>query len=99
MKVNLMIEARVLPDGKPFKVPGRWGWALRELVRAGENGCTPIDQPAPRWSQYVFVLRRDYNLLIETIHEKHGGQFPGTHARYCLRSEVAILDDSDWRAR
>ncbi len=26
---------------------------------------------------------------IETIHEKHEGEFPGHHARYVLRSKVA----------
>jgi hypothetical protein len=25
---------------------------------------------------------------IDTIHEKHEGEFPGTHARYVLRATV-----------
>ncbi len=37
--------------------PGREAWALGELVKAGERGCTPIDTPGPRWSDYVFKLR------------------------------------------
>ena len=31
-------------------VYGRDAWALMELHRADEAGCTPIDHPGPRWS-------------------------------------------------
>mgnify|MGYP006279980057 CR=1 FL=1 len=68
---------------------GRELWALRELVKAGARGCTPIEAPAPRWSHYVFLLRRR-GLAIETIREPHGGRYPGRHGRYVLRSVVAI---------
>ncbi|MER9410327.1 hypothetical protein [Mesorhizobium sp. M0589] len=71
---------------------GREAWALRELINAGERGCTPIDNPAPRWSHYVWLLRD--NFVIETIHEGHGGPFSGTHGRYVLRSRLSILEDS-----
>ena len=67
---------------------GRASWALNELIKAGKKGCTPINQPAPRWSAYVHVLRHEYGLIIETIYEPHGGPFPGTHARYVLKSNV-----------
>lgn len=73
-------------------VRGRDAWALRELVGAGARGCTSIDHPGPRWSGYVHKLRRA-GLAIDTIHEKHGGEFPGRHARYVLRSRVRILAD------
>lgn len=69
---------------------GRDAWALNELITAGENGCTPIDNPAPRWSGYVFKLRKA-GLNIETIHETHRGDFPGTHARYVLRSQLHVV--------
>jgi hypothetical protein len=68
-------------------VSGRDRWALERLIAAGERGCTPIDEPAPRWSGYVFNLRQ-MGVAIETIHERHGGPFAGTHARYVLRSRV-----------
>lgn len=71
---------------------GREAWALRELINAGERGCTPIDNPAPRWSHYVWLLRDTFE--IETLHEGHGGPFSGTHGRYILRSPVSILEDS-----
>ena len=93
---KLTISARILPDGKPMTVVGRDAWALRNLVKAGEAGCTPIDHPGPRWSHYVFKLR-GFGFLIETVNENHGGQFAGTHARYVLRSKVEILRESDGR--
>lgn len=68
-------------------VKGRARWALEALIDAGDRGCTPIDTPGPRWSHYVWLLRGD-GIEIETIHEKHGGPFSGTHARYVLRSDV-----------
>lgn len=71
---------------------GREAWALRELIRAGERGCTPIDNPAPRWSHYVWLLRDTFE--IATVLEDHGGPFAGQHARYVLRDDVSILEDS-----
>lgn len=75
-------------------ISGRDLWALERLIEAGERGCTPIDDPAPRWSGYVHNLRNE-GIVIETIHEKHGGPFPGTHARYVLRSRVERLDSAE----
>jgi hypothetical protein len=91
---KLTITARVLPDGNMIKVVGRDAWALRNLVNAGGIGCTPIDVPGPRWSHYVFKLRK-FGFVIQTIDEKHGGPFAGTHARYVLKSEIQIIEASD----
>lgn len=88
---KLIVTARILPDGGLFTVTGRNAWALMELLRAGPSGCTPIDNPGPRWSAYVFNLKREHGLAIETAHESHRGQFPGSHARYILRSNVEIV--------
>lgn len=90
MTERLTIHFRILPDGKPQNVSGRDAWALSELVRAGVRGCTPIDNPGPRWSGYVHNLRK-LGLAIETIYESHGGPFAGTHARYVLRSDIDIV--------
>jgi hypothetical protein len=84
------ITIRVLPDGEPQSFNGRHAWALARLVAAGEKGCTPIDHPGPRWSHYVFMLRRE-GLAIETVDERHGGLYPGRHARYVLRSALEVL--------
>lgn len=75
--------------GEPFtiEVKGRDAWALDRLADAGPRGCTPITQPAPRWSAYVFNLR-GLGVPIETVTEPHGGEFSGTHGRYVLRARV-----------
>ena len=74
-----------------LELKGRDAWALTELVRAGDLGCTPIDTPGPRWSGYVHKLRHRYGLDIVTVTEPHGGPYKGTHARYILRSVVRAL--------
>lgn len=95
MTGKLHVTARVLPDGRRFTVTGRDAWALLELIRAGERGATPIDNPGPRWSAYVFNLKREHGLAIETVTEPHRGEFPGSHARYILRSAVEIIAGDD----
>ena len=50
-----------------ISVKGRVHWALERLLKAGNKGCTPIDNPASRWSAYVFDLRQ-LGVEIETIH-------------------------------
>ena len=94
---KLLVTARILPDGRTFTAIGRTAWALTELLRAGPSGCTPIDTPGPRWSDYVFKLKRKHGLEIETVHEAHHGDFPGTHAKYVIRSPVEIVHRSDER--
>lgn len=70
-----------------LELKGREEWALSHLVAAGDRGCTPIDTPGPRWSDYVFKLRRR-GIDIATITEAHDGPYAGHHARYVLRSRV-----------
>jgi hypothetical protein len=82
-------------DVRTITPAGRDAWALGELILAGAGGCTPIDNPGPRWSGYVFKLKRIYRLNVETITEMHGGDYAGKHARYVLRSLVAFADPTD----
>lgn len=70
-----------------FRLRGRLQWALERLIAAEHIGCTPINEPGPRWAAYVHDLRK-LGVCIETITERHSGAFPGTHARYVLRSKV-----------
>jgi len=81
--------------GEPFRivVSGRDQWALEQLHKAKAKGCTPIDNPAPRWSAYVFNLR-ELGVEIETITEPHEGDFPGHHGRYVLRSRVSSSQET-----
>lgn len=91
MTKRLSISFRIEPDGAWQAATGRNAWALIELYRAGKHGVTPVDVPGPRWSAYVHNLR-GMGLTIETVHENHGGPFPGSHARYVLHSEVSIVE-------
>ena len=79
-----------IPGGLVLDFRGRDAWALNCLITAGEAGCTPICHPGPRWSGYVYNLRRS-GLEIETVTEKHAAPYPGTHARYVLRTPVEVL--------
>jgi hypothetical protein len=91
-----MADFLICQRGARFTVAlkGRTAWALRELMVAGAEGCTPIENPAPRWSAYIFNLRRA-GLDIETIHEAHRGAYPGHHARYVLHADVVDLEPCD----
>jgi len=95
--MTVLLDVEVLDDTaspRRLQLRGRDAWALRELVRAGATGCTPIESPGPRWSGYVFKQRRQ-GLVIKTIHESHGGAFAGHHARYRLLSRVRVHDHGD----
>jgi hypothetical protein len=70
---------------------GRDAWALAELVSAGTNGLTTLERAAPRWSHYIYKLRRG-GIAIETRHEPHAGNYPGHHARYFLRSQLEVIE-------
>lgn len=91
-ETRLTVDVRTDNGEIRIYVEGRNAWALDNLIRAGNAGCTPIDNPAPRWSAYVFKLRHEYRLHIETIDEPHGGPYAGTHARYVLRSVVRVIE-------
>ena len=96
---KLHFSATIQPTeagGAPRRVSvvGREAWALLELVEAGVTGCTPITHPGPRWSDYILKLRRD-GFKVETINEKHGGPFSGSHARYLLH-DVVTLDGGNF---
>lgn len=81
------------PNHTRLTALGRASWALKQLIKAGDRGCTPITHPGPRWSHYVWLLR-GMGVLIETIHEPHSGPFPGTHAKYVLKSPVEVIEDA-----
>jgi hypothetical protein len=95
MAEQLQVVARIEPDRGPLQIKGRNAWALLQMVEAGPKGVTPIDNPGPRWSAYVFNLKHKHGLNIETRNEGHRGPFPGNHARYVLLSMVEILSQSN----
>lgn len=85
------IVVRVGDDGLERKFVGRDAWALGQLVDAGKRGVTPLQNPAPRWSAYVYNLRRA-GLVVETETEHHGGPFAGHHGRYRLASAITVIE-------
>ncbi len=80
-----------LPGGRVVTSVGREAWCFRHLVAAGARGLTTIDRPAPRWSHYIFKLRKA-GLTICTDFENHGRAFPGHHGRYRLETPVTVVD-------
>ena len=78
--------------GEAFTVTakGRPKWALDALIEAGARGITSMENPAPRLAGYVHLLRT-MGVPIETIHEPHGGEFAGHHARYRLQAQVRFV--------
>jgi hypothetical protein len=96
--------AVVQSDGSlhAFVVTGQIARTLKMLVHAGPAGVTSLDIAetwALRTSHYIFVLRRDHGLVIETVRESHKGPAgEGWHARYRLITPVRILDGSEAEA-
>lgn len=96
-----MIVYAVLDAGgteREMRFKGRDAWALDELIQADGEGCTPISHPGPRWSGYIYKLRRA-GLDIATLHEAHDGPYRGHHGRYILRSRVRRITPADDSAR
>jgi hypothetical protein len=87
----LTVKAKLGEDGPEVTLRGRDAWALLALKAANQIGCTTIDNPGRRWSNYVHKLRKA-GIDIETIREAHGGPFSGQRARYVLRSLITILE-------
>lgn len=85
---------RVLVDDFPLPMTfiGRVAWTLDRLIKAGDQGITSFENPAPRLSDYVFKLRKA-GVDIETIDEGHKGIFAGVHGRYKLRSSIRIVKE------
>ncbi len=70
---ELRIEARGHHrphEQHPANAGRRSRYSLRHLVNAGPAGITTLEQPAPRWSHYVFKLRKA-GLVISTDRESH----------------------------
>ena len=76
--------------GVTLDIIGREAWCLAQLISHGKNGVTPIERPAPRWSDYVFKLRKR-GLPVQTIDETHGGTYRGHHARYKLEIPLSVV--------
>ncbi|MHC4040639.1 winged helix domain-containing protein [Bradyrhizobium sp. 23AC] len=77
-------------DGSRQTFTGRQAWMLRRLIDAGTAGITLLDNPAPRGSHYIYMLRKA-GLNISTTNEPHAGAFPGMHGRYRLETSITVV--------
>jgi hypothetical protein len=75
-------------NARVLTLVGRFAWMMGQLVHAGSTGVTSLQNPAPRMSHYVWVLRHRYGIQIESIEEEHSGAYPGRHVRYHLLQRV-----------
>lgn len=96
-RAQLSIRVQILDDnnnasGFPITVVGREYYTLRKLIDAGDRGISLMDHIGPRISHYIFKLRK-HGIAIETRDEKHGGDYPGYHARYRLCSRLSVLQE------
>lgn len=94
---KLRIKLRKLSDGTEMDIHGREAQTIQLLVMNGAAGISSLHHPGIRLSHYIFKLR-GYGILIETVNTPHGGDFPGHHAVYVLRSEIEIIEAIDKRA-
>ena len=85
-------DAPLLPP-IPIKVPKRAMFLLDALVMAGASGITTIEFPGVRVSAGILHLRRA-GVDVQTIYEKHSGEFAGRHGRFVLRSRVEPITDN-----
>ena len=85
------ISVLVGEERRPATFKGRFAWMLHELVKAGKDGLTTLENPAPRISHYVYILRKA-GLTISMQEERHAGAFKGHHGRYRLETPVMIQD-------
>jgi hypothetical protein len=81
-------------NGTVLTLRDRLAWALLSLIEAGAAGVAPLERPAPRWSQYIALLRQK-GLAIETVFKRHGGPYAGRRGRYVLHSSIEIIDRQD----
>lgn len=90
----ITIELNTHNGPRRITFEGRAAWAQGKLLAAGKRGVTPIYRPAPRWSDYIFMLRKaGLDIERETVHEPHDGQKTGHHGRYLLRTPVRLLHE------
>ncbi len=93
ISLHAVIEFRVYYSDstiKVFQTKGRKAQTLVCLVEAGNRGLTSeeVASWALRLASYIYDLKNDYGIDIETTLEPHKG---GKHGRYRLLSLVEII--------
>ncbi|WP_085043801.1 winged helix domain-containing protein [Ensifer aridi] len=92
IQVNILNDNNE-PCGLPVTLVGREAFTLRKLLDAGDRGISSLDHVGIRLSHYVMKLRRA-GITVETVPTEHGGDYPGVHGVYKLRSQLSVLKDN-----
>ncbi|MBT3141365.1 helix-turn-helix domain-containing protein [Ruegeria litorea] len=87
MNLNVTLQGGDCP--RLFTLSGRIGQTMHHLMQAKQQGITSLENPAIRLAAHIHSLR-EMGFVIDTETEPHGGAYPGYHARYRLRSSVAL---------
>jgi hypothetical protein len=90
MKLNVTLMGGDCP--RSLTLSGRIGQTLFHLMQAKGQGITSLENPAIRLAAHIHTLR-GLGFAIDTETERHGGAYPGYHARYRLRSTVVLARD------
>lgn len=86
----MKIEITLLSEPpRTFELEGHIGWTMAQLANAGAQGVATIENPAPRWSAYVYSLRK-LEIQIETEMEPNYSHYPGQYTRYRLVCGVNV---------
>jgi hypothetical protein len=89
---NDVVELHGRVDGGPVRIMvGRFAQTAARLHDVGEAGISSLHFHGLRLSHYVKVLRDDYGFNIDTDLAEHGGNYPGRHGVYRLRSRLEIV--------
>jgi|CXWL01.1.fsa_nt_gi hypothetical protein len=88
---TILFTAYVNGEPKQYLARGRVAQTLHCLVAAGSEGITALEVNswAFRLASYIYDLRHDYELDIQTKPELHEG---GSHARYFLITPVEVME-------
>jgi hypothetical protein len=88
-QITLLFTVYRSAEQRQYFASGRVAQTLYALVEAGERGITALEVNswAYRLASYIYDLRHDYGLDIQTKAEPHEG---GTHARYVLVTPVEV---------
>ena len=90
LRLRKRVVHAIGPAGR-IAVIGQEARALEALIERGAAGVTSLEVAswAYRLEAYIFGLRHDYGLSIDTLRDEHDG---GWHARYVLRSPVVVAE-------
>ena len=98
LKLSFIVQ---YPKGeRQVDLVGQFARTMRELVCAGSDGITSGEVSNQGWGyrlgHYVHILRKKYDVEIETLREEHNGEAgKGWHGRYNLLTKARLLKQDE----